>query len=409
MRRTAALALLLAALAAGLDHAAAPAERGAPWARHTIDSSSRGADGTRLADVNGDGLLDIATGWEQGKKVRVYLNPGPARARQPWPAVTVGAVGAPEDAVFVDLDGDGALDVVSCCEGGVRSVFVHWAPKGHARLLHPASWQTAAFPALRGAAPWMFCLPLQVDGQHGIDLVVGSKNKGAAIGWLQAPAQPRDLAAWTWHPLLEAGWIMSLVAADVDGDGDQDVVASDRKGRGRGCLWLENPGPAAVTGPWKVHRIGAADREVMFLDLADLDRDGLLDVIVAVREHGLVFLRRKPGPGVAWEAYPIAVAPQTGGCKSVRVADVDGDGRLDLVYSCEHATGDKSGVVWLSYRKAVTDPVWDVHEISGPPGVKYDLVELLDLDGDGDLDVLTSEETDNLGVIWYENPTRPAR
>ena len=37
---------------------------GEPWKRNTIDASSRGADGVRLADINGDGLLDIVTGWE---------------------------------------------------------------------------------------------------------------------------------------------------------------------------------------------------------------------------------------------------------------------------------------------------------------------------------------------------------
>jgi len=46
--------------------------------------------------------------------------------------------------------------------------------------------------------------------------------------------------------------------------------------------------------------------------------------------------------------------------------------------------------------------------VSGPEGVKYDLVALVDLDGDGDLDVITTEETANLGVIWYENPTMKA-
>jgi hypothetical protein len=61
-----------------------------PWARHTVDSSSRGADGVRLADVNGDSLLDIATGWEEGGRIRVYLNPGPHKSKAPWPAVTVG-------------------------------------------------------------------------------------------------------------------------------------------------------------------------------------------------------------------------------------------------------------------------------------------------------------------------------
>jgi hypothetical protein len=49
---------------------------------------------------------------------------------------------------------------------------------------------------------------------------------------------------------------------------------------------------------------------------------------------------------------------------------------------------------------------WQDHEISGPRGIKFDRLELIDLDSDGDLDVLTCEERHNLGVFWYENPTR---
>ena len=72
----------------------------APWQRHTIDNSSKGADGVRLLDVNGDGLLDVATGWEEGGVVRAYLNPGPGKSKAEWPAVTVGKVKSAEDAVF---------------------------------------------------------------------------------------------------------------------------------------------------------------------------------------------------------------------------------------------------------------------------------------------------------------------
>ena len=84
---------------------------GLPWRRHTVDDSSIGADGVRLRDVNGDGLPDIATGWEEGNIVRAYLHPGFGRVRERWPAVTVRQVGSPEDAVFADLDGSGRLDV----------------------------------------------------------------------------------------------------------------------------------------------------------------------------------------------------------------------------------------------------------------------------------------------------------
>ena len=76
------------------------------------------------------------------------------------------------------------------------------------------------------------------------------------------------------------------------------------------------------------------------------------------------------------------------------------DGQVDIVFSCENAKG-KSGVMWL------TSPDWTPREISGKDeGVKFDRIELLDLDADGDLDLLTCEERDNLGVIWYENPQR---
>ena len=103
------------------------AQEGA-WVRHTIDNSSRGADGVRFFDVNGDGLEDIATGWEEGGLIRAYLHPGRKKVTGAWPLVTVGRVKSPEDAVFCDLDRDGFVDVVSCCEGRNRKVFVHWAP-----------------------------------------------------------------------------------------------------------------------------------------------------------------------------------------------------------------------------------------------------------------------------------------
>jgi hypothetical protein len=77
------LLLLSLAMLAGLCVRPLPAVA-EPWRRHVIDDSSRGADGVRLADVNGDGHQDICTGWEEGGVVRLYLNPGPERSRQKW-------------------------------------------------------------------------------------------------------------------------------------------------------------------------------------------------------------------------------------------------------------------------------------------------------------------------------------
>jgi hypothetical protein len=375
------------------------------WTRHTIDASSRGADGVRLDDWNRDGLPDIVTGWEEGGVVRIYLHPGHGDAQGLWPRMDAGAVGDPEDAVFADLDGDGRLDVVSAAEGKTRALSVHWSPPAGSPL-DAGAWQREPFP-VGPRQQWMFALPMDLDGKPGVELVAGGKGDGAQLGWFAASANPRELAGWTWHPLRDLGWLMSLVAADMDGDGDSDILLTDRKGLRRGVAWLENPGVAAVRGPWKEHTIGSVgEEEVMFLAYGDLDDDQKKDVIVATKPQHLAIYRRLDTNGTFDTPVKVAFPANTGTAKGIAVGDIDGDGIADLVFSCEHATGEKRGVMALlgSRVKAEAFTAWI--DISGEPGTKFDLVQLVDLDGDGDLDVLTCEETENLGVIWYENPGR---
>ena len=389
--------------------AAAGAE--GPWPRHTIDDSSRGADGVRLRDVDADGDEDIVTGWEEGGITRVYLNPGPEKAKERWPAVTVGKTPNVEDALLCDLDRDGAADVVTCCEGRTRTVFVHRAPKARDRYLDPLAWTTEALPVSVGRMMWMFAVPLTVDRRRGIDLVAAGKGKGAAVGWFRIPKdKPRDLTAWTWHTIEAVGWVMSLRTADVNQDGFADILGSDRKGPTRGVFWLDNPrgkGDPADAGAWRRHEIGGKGREVMFLDYADLDGDGLRDVVVAAKPRDILFCRSLSKDAKQWEERTIRMPETAGTAKAVAVGDIDADGKMDLVFSCEGATPPRSGVMWLrNAADTFASAAWPAHDVSGPEGVKFDRMELLDLDGDGDLDVLTCEERAGLGVIWYENPAR---
>lgn len=379
------------------------------WARHAVDNSSRkggGADGVRLADVNGDGLPDITTGWEEEGEIRVYLNPGPAKSAQPWPATTVAKVKSPEDAVFVDLDGDGAVDVVSSTEGKNRTIYVHWAPKEKQKYLDASAWTTAPLPATQKLEQWMYALPFDVDGQHGIDLIVGSKNKGS-VSWLESPANPRDLASWKLHKIVDAGWIMSLFSRDIDGNGVPDVLVSDRSGPHQGVYWLENLGK----GSFKPRPIGGSTTSCKFLDAGDFRGRGKksTDIVVAAPEGILGFFGE---PSETWTPFTIPGRFS----KAVAVGDVDLDGRLDIVYT--NGEGKKTpefhGAGWVSFEGDFGTGKPTIHNLSGPEGIKYDRIELIDLDGDGDLDVLTCEEEvgarhEGLGVIWYENPTRQRR
>jgi FG-GAP-like repeat len=356
---------------------------GQPWTRHTIDNSSRGADGVKLIDINGDGRPDVTTA--------VYYNEGRVGVRSPWPQVTVGNVRAPEDAVFADLDADLGFDIVSACEGTQRALFVHWAPRDFDRYFDPKAWTTAVIPASRDRMMWMFAVPMQVDGRHGVDLVAGGKGPGAEIGWMESAANPRQLELWRWHPLRAVGWIMSIHTLDMDSDGDQDILFSDRKGDRSGIHWLENP-------TWNMHTVGATGREVMFIDVADFDGDGRHDIVAAVKPRETHVFKRRGKDGRQWDVEKISWPATVGTAKAVRLADINNDGRVDLVYSAEEAHSELRGVAWMDLATRA------LHDISGAAGTKYDLLELYDFDADGDLDLLTTEETDGLGVVWYENP-----
>jgi hypothetical protein len=231
---------------------------------------------------------------------------------------------------------------------------------------------------------WMFSEPIR-----GLGLISGGKNENAGLGLWSIPADARDLAAWRWRLLRPAGWIMSIVARDMDQDGDLDILFSDRKGARNGVFWLEAPS-------WREHAIGSLGREVMFISLYESD------IIAAVKPREIHWHKRDRA---AWRTTVIPMPDGTGTAKAVRAADLDGDGKPEIIFSCEQTPQGQSGVMGMRQKQGR----WEAFPISGWPGIKYDLIELVDLDEDGDLDVITCEEAANLGVIWYENPARQAR
>ncbi len=381
----------------------------AEWKRHTIDQSSQGADGVRLLDVNHDGLPDVATGWEEGGLVKAYLHPGHDQVKHPWQSVIVGEVPSPEDAVFMDVDGNGIVDVISCCEGKTRSVFVHWAPKKQEDYLDAQRWKTTPIPCLEKQAMWMFATPADLNGNGSTDLILGAKGSGAQVGWLEAPEDRTDLNAWKWHPIYEAGWIMSIMTFDPDQDGDLDILVSDRKGSNSGALWLENrirqEGVDSARS-WKEHRIGPVGNEVLFLDWKAEKKGPGMTIWMSVKPNITWQLKADSPFSTKWKLDAFEMPTWMSRAKAVRQGDINQDGQPDIVLTCESASDGKSGVAWFTPVASTDNNTPVYHDIAGPKGIKFDRIEILDLDGDGDLDVMTCEERDNLGVIWYENPLK---
>jgi len=377
----------------------------AEWSRHVIDKSSAGADGVKIGDINKDGLPDIVSGWEEGGLTKLYLHPGSTKVKEPWPAVVIGKTPSVEDAVFIDLNQDGRLDVVSSCEGETKKIFVHWAPE-QSDLLNSKAWQQELLPESEGKMQWMYAQPMDVNKDGNIDIIAAGKNENAAVGWFRGNGS-RQLSTITWHPISPAGWMMSIIPHDMDGDGDLDIMLSDRYGEHTGCRWLENPNDKTeLKKSWKSHLAGSGHNENMFLTVDDFDQDGRTDILVAAKTRQILWLRRTSIH--SWETYKLLFPDNTGTAKAVVVGDLNRDGINDCVISCEHASPPASGVFALYSVVNPCEKQWHSKDISGPDGIKFDRIELLDLDNDGDLDILTCEERHQnrgLGVIWYENPT----
>ena len=368
-----------------------------PWTRHTIDNTLQGADGVRLGDFNGDQLPDIVTGWEESGVVRLYLHPGYAKAKKTWPAVTLGKGESPEDAVPMDVDGDGTLEVVSCHEGKLKRVFVHRfkAKNYHNKhLLKASNWESKPLEVLDGQQ-WMFAAPIQLNG-GGSAIVFGSKNKGATITLLKPDKPVQVIEEWTAKKVRQAGWIMSIQIIDMDADGDADIVFSDRKGAQRGIGWLEQPNHrVAATRQkdnrlWKEHSIGGKDNEILFIEAAPSR------VLASTRNS--VWIEYKKISANNWIS---TLEPNPRGVVNGKAIRSFKDGAIVLSANT-HAVKSSSPLpgIWL---KPAGQP-WQV--IDRTTQAKFDRMELIDLDGDGDLDVLTCEERRQMGVVWYENPER---
>ena len=356
------------------------------WKRHTIDRGFDGADGVRLADFNGDQRLDIVTGWEESGLVRLYLQPTTLEAlKEPWPAVTIAKSKSPEDAVPCDVDGDGRVDVVSCHEGRERKLLVHWnetSSSSSIELLRSENWRTSSFKKLAGQA-WMYATPVKLaEGRLGI--VAGSKGKNATITLLVQPDdRRRALDGWEVVKLRNAGWIMSLEVTDVNLDGLDDIMFSDRKGERRAVAWLEQP--SSLKGDWTEHSIDSGNYEYMFL--SGQEPAGFL---MATR-NGVVLQSRRETNQQQWLTKGIQIPVQNG--KSVAAL---ASGQIVITSNTIGAKPPSAGIwIWSNGAWSVIDSTVDV---------KFDRIELLDIDQDGDQDILCCEERQDLGVFWYENP-----
>ncbi|MEX1143338.1 MAG: VCBS repeat-containing protein [Anaerolineales bacterium] len=388
-----------------------PASPSAPWDFHVISSGGQGADGVRLVDVNGDRRKDVISAFEHSGQVMIFQQPGLDQVKQPWPFVNVGSFPSGEDAIGVDLDGDEMIDIVSMHEGDTLGIYVHWAPTDPALYLYPEAWiAPQLIPSSSGRA-WMFAIQMDVNKDGHGDIVAGSKddyfndrNSIGDLGWFEAPSQDkRGLDAWEYHSIGPSGWPMSIIAYDVNGDGHDDLIVTDRNAgpEHMGARWLRNPG-ADWEQPWRSRFLGEmAGTRPTFMSSGDFDGDGLEEFVIPLSDEGQLIILRRPDLGLDLLSIGIDFSQDFGTMKAVEVGDIDNDGQMDIIVTF---VGGQYGVIWLSYTGDPFADPWVMHVVFEGAG-KFDNIALYDVDQDGDKDIFTTEEQLDLGVLWFENPS----
>ena len=255
----------------------------------------------------------------------------------PFNGFNVGSFSAP---AFVDLDGDGDLDLVS---GGYNGTLLAWRSTGTSAAPVFTALSGSANP-FNGIVTGFFSTPafLDLDGDGDLDLVSGQPD-GMLLAWRRdgSGAAPVFTAlTGTANPFngVDAGSYSTPTAVDLDGDGDLDLVVGVESGA---LLTWRNNGAGAV--PVFTQLIGSANPFNGFNTgpfsvpaFLDLDGDGDLDLVSGPAD-GKLLAWRNDGTSAAPIFSPLIGSANpfdgidVGDWNTPAFADMDGDGDLDLV------------------------------------------------------------------------------
>jgi hypothetical protein len=303
-------------------------------------------------DLNNDGLTDL-TIWSWSPEVRwLQFQPGSGRAGASH-VLFENKPGTLKELVDFDLDGD--MDVLCTTKWYANDgtgVFQE-RPIGY---LYAPLYDSQGFVAQ---------VAVDLDGDLDLDLVVGDEQLNL-VAWMErltpgSFSPPRAIAPATTGKAVSA--------ADLDGDGDKDIMVKPPTS-GSSSKWLRNMGG----GTFQVVSMGTAYYADKF---GDYDQDGDLDMIGYYQDVSSWYfaLLKNNGSGV----FTVATSYSNNFYRPAGTfADIDGDADLDHVY-CQQ------GCYW-----SANDGVGNIsaaHTTVAVAGGNFFSIECTDADADGDRDV----------------------
>ncbi len=271
------------------------------------------------ADLNGDGSMDVVSASYDDGALSVFFNdnasPGTFK-----PALLLNSPGASQVAI-ADMNGDGLPDLISA-DFSV-SLFVQSS----------AGTFAAPVPLYSGGANWVAAGDLNGDGAPDIALTdaVGVKvlmHTGAA----SATTYATPVSVFTQTANYNVAGANIIAIADVNGDGLNDLVITDPGPAGGMSptvnVLLQNPASHGSFLAPVSYAIATQDLPQSIL-LADLEGTGKLDIVIGGQGNVTVLLHDPANPGKFLPASIYAAA----GANEIAIADVNGDGKPDIVVS----------------------------------------------------------------------------
>jgi hypothetical protein len=298
-------------------------------------------NGDHAYDVDGDGWVDVISGGWLESEIYWYKNPGKKGLEKGWkwePRLLMKARGENEAFDLHDFDGDGVPEIFVNCWTKTEPVVV-W------KLAKAADGQPTLKRIVLGAS----------GGGHGYAFgdVNGDGREDVLVetGWYERPEGDVLAKPWKFHPETALPHpSCPFLAVDLAGKGRADLIWG--KAHDYGLYWWEQgePKPDGTT-TWKQHLIDDSWSQVHCIVWADLDGDGKPEVVTGkrMRGHGdgdpgssdpeVMYYYKWDGAARKFTRYvlsPPGAGVGTG--MQIRVADLNGDGRPDILVSGKTGT-----------------------------------------------------------------------